>query len=105
MFLYIWKYHVAAEKTSDFEAAYGPDGAWTRLFRRDPAYLGTELLRDPETRTHYLTIDRWRSSEACRSFRDRHGDEMAAIDARGEEWTLSERLVGEFDVVSKADTE
>ena len=46
MFVVVWQFEIAEEKVADFEAAYGPEGAWAQLFRSSPDYLGTELLRD-----------------------------------------------------------
>ena len=46
MFVVVWQFEVAEEKVTAFEAAYGPEGAWARLFCTSPDYLGTELLRD-----------------------------------------------------------
>ena len=46
MFVVVWQFEIAEEKVPDFEAAYGSEGAWAKLFRSSPKYLGTELLRD-----------------------------------------------------------
>ena len=46
MFVVVWQFEIAEEKVPAFEAAYGPEGAWAKLFRTSPDYLGTELLRD-----------------------------------------------------------
>ena len=80
---------------AEFERAYGPDGDWARLFRRDPAYLGTELLRGPDG--HYLTLDRWRSRGAFEAFKARHGDDYAALDRRMEALTSHEASIGAFE--------
>ncbi len=42
-----------------FEELYGPEGEWVRLFRRSPAYRGTELLEDLDSPNRFVTIDRW----------------------------------------------
>jgi hypothetical protein len=39
-----------------FERLYGEHGAWVRLFREQPGYLRTVLLRG-ERHGHYLTLD------------------------------------------------
>lgn len=103
MFVYVWEFTVAAVRTPEFEAAYGVDGEWVRLFRRDPDYLGTELLRDRHTPGRYLTVDRWRSAAACHAFRERHAAEMQAIDARGAALTTAERPLGEFELATGLD--
>lgn len=99
MYCYVWEYRVAAESREAFEQEYGPTGSWVRLFARDPAYLGTELLRDGARAGRYLTVDRWSSREACRAFREGHREEFEAIDRRCEQLTEEERSLGDFDLV------
>jgi heme-degrading monooxygenase HmoA len=90
----VWEFLVRAGAEADFEAAYGPAGAWAQLFGRADGYLGTELLRDPARRGRYLTIDRWASSADHARFLARHGAEYAALDARCEAWTEEEVALG-----------
>lgn len=99
MFCYVWEFVVQAERVRDFETAYGPDGDWVRLFRRDPAYVRTLLLRDRESPTRFVTIDFWTSREACLAFRERFQTEVDALDATFEAWTGRETHLGDFDVV------
>ena len=72
MFVVVWQFEIAEEKIAAFEAAYGPEGAWAKLFRSSPDYRGTELLRDAYVPGSYLTIDRWASEDAFRAFRKDH---------------------------------
>ena len=51
-----------------FEAAYGPEGAWAQFFRTGDGYIGTELLRDVEEPDRYMVIDRWESADAYNVF-------------------------------------
>ena len=39
MFVVVWQFEVAEDKVSAFEAAYGPDGSWAKLFRNSPNYI------------------------------------------------------------------
>lgn len=105
MFCYVWEYEVAPEEAAAFVAAYGADGPWVRLFRRDPAYLGTELWRDADDRRRFLTIDRWTSRQACLAFRERVGDELDALDAECERLTVRERAIGDFELVAETEAE
>ena len=91
----VWEFRPAAGRESEFERAYGPDGDWARLFRRDPAYLGTDLLRGPDGR--YLTLDRWRSRAAFEGFRATHAGDYAALDRKMEALTSQEAAIGSFD--------
>ncbi|HET8948259.1 MAG TPA: NUDIX domain-containing protein [Candidatus Polarisedimenticolia bacterium] len=92
----VWEFAPAAGREAEFERAYGPEGDWARLFRRDPAYLGTELLRGAAGR--YLTLDRWLSRAAFEAFKKREAAEYAALDRRMEALTSHEAALGSFDV-------
>jgi len=96
MFLVVWQFEIAEEKIAAFEAAYGPEGDWARLFRKSPEYLGTELLRDAYVSGSYLTIDRWKSEEAFRSFRKENDAEYEGLDRKCDPLTEREARVGAY---------
>lgn len=96
-YAYIWRYQVNPEKAVEFEELYGPRGGWSRLFSKSVHYCGTELLSSD--RGWYWTVDRWTSRQAHRSFVKAHQAEFEELDQRGESLTLSEELVGEFQIV------
>jgi len=98
MFVVIWKFEIAEDKVAGFEAAYGPDGDWAKLFRSSPDYLGTELLRDAYVPGAYLTIDRWKSEEAFRAFRKQHDSDYEKLDRRCDALTGRETRVGAYSV-------
>jgi len=77
-----------------FEKAYGPEGAWVQLFRRDARYRGTRLLRDVAHERVYVTMDEWESREAYEEFRERYADKYTAIDATCERLTVKELCLG-----------
>jgi heme-degrading monooxygenase HmoA len=93
MFVVVWQFEIAEEKVAAFEAAYGPEGAWARLFRTSPDYRGTELLRDA-----YITIDRWTSEEAFRAFRRDHDAGYEALDRTCDALTSRETRIGAYTV-------
>ena len=93
----VWTYRIAPGAAVAFEALYGAEGDWARLFRRDPAYLGTELYRDAADPARYLTIDRWRSRAACDAFLQAARADYAALDARGDALTLEETRLAAVD--------
>jgi hypothetical protein len=101
MYCYVWSFVVRPEYVKDFQRAYGPDGDWARLFRRDPQYIRTDLFRDRDNPTRFLTIDFWSSHEACVSFRARFGGDFEALDRSFERFTIEEVHVGNFDVLSE----
>lgn len=98
-FSYIWEFTVQPGEAPAFERDYGPEGDWARLFRRDPAYIRTDLHRDLGRPGRYVTIDHWTSREACRGFRQKFSAEFDAIDARCGTYTISERHLGDFELL------
>jgi quinol monooxygenase YgiN len=68
VYVRVWEYEVTADHVDAFVAAYGAEGAWARLFRADPGFLGTELHRRTDDVTRFVTVDRWRDHGAWRDF-------------------------------------
>jgi heme-degrading monooxygenase HmoA len=100
MFVALWEYEVKPGSEERFEKAYGPEGEWVRLFRRDGNYRETRLVRDAERRGIYLTLDFWSSREAYEEFMAEHREEYKEIDEATELLTNSERRVGWYDLVA-----
>jgi len=98
MIIIAWEFRVQSGQTAGFERAYGPEGDWARLFRRSPAYRGTELLRDPEDPERYLTLDRWDGISDFEAFKAGHGGDYHALDAVCEPLCNEERLIGRFAI-------
>jgi heme-degrading monooxygenase HmoA len=98
MFVVVWQFEVAEEKIAGFEAAYGPEGEWARLFRISPSYLGTELLHDAYVPGAYLTIDRWASEADFRAFRKAHDAEYEVLDRLCDALTSRETRIGAYTV-------
>ena len=95
MHVILWRFRAAPGREAEFEAAYGDDGTWVRLFRTAPGFLGSELMRG--TDGIYLTIDRWVSEDAYRAFRDARAEAYADIDAGCEALTIEETLIGSIE--------
>jgi quinol monooxygenase YgiN len=98
MFVVVWQFEIAEEKVAAFEAAYGPEGAWARLFATSSEHRGTELLRDAYVPGLYLTIDRWSSEEAFRAFRKDHDAAYEEIDRACDDLTAKETRIGAYTV-------
>jgi heme-degrading monooxygenase HmoA len=76
----VFSYEV--RETAEFERVYGPEGEWAQFFRQGRGYVGTELLRDVESPSRYLVVDRWESVDAYNAFVCEHRDEyMERVDA------------------------
>jgi heme-degrading monooxygenase HmoA len=97
VFVYIWEYIVKAEKKSEFERVYGPDGEWVKLFKQGAGYLGTELHRDTSNTQRYLTVDYWASKKARDNFREKFAEEFTKLDKQCESLTEKENFLGDFE--------
>jgi hypothetical protein len=96
----LWEFKISPENRAEFELAYRGDGVWAELFRRDPAYMKTILLKDIEGELgRYVTVDVWENRSAYSQFKDRFAHEYSDIDRRCEALTDSERLIGIFEAL------
>jgi quinol monooxygenase YgiN len=95
----VWEFRVRPEHIERFERTYGEQGEWARLFRMDPDFIRSDLLRDPEQTGRYLTLDHWKTRAAYGAFRKKFRDQYAKIDALCEQYTLSERHIGDYDLL------
>ncbi|NOH02890.1 MAG: antibiotic biosynthesis monooxygenase [Chloroflexi bacterium] len=99
MYIIIWEFQVETEQLIDFETAYASNGTWEELFKKSPAYLGTELLRDENDPNRYLAIDRWVSKGDYEAFRSQWKDEYEALDRECEGMTERESLLGIWEPI------
>jgi hypothetical protein len=98
----VWQYEVKEEFRSKFELAYGPGGAWSKLFGSGPGYRGTVLLRDAHHPNRYLSVDSWESEDQYQAFLRDHGGEYSSLDATFKEWTDVEAQVGVYKLLAEA---
>jgi heme-degrading monooxygenase HmoA len=96
MFVVVWQFEISEEQVAAFEAAYSHEGAWAQLFRASSEYRGTELLRDAYIPGVYLTIDRWASEEAFRTFRKDHDADYESLDRACDALTSRETRIGAY---------
>ena len=97
MFVAIWEFLVRPEMLSQFDQAYGPEGAWVRLFRQGEGYLRTELVRDVSVSLRYVTLDFWKSRDAYESSREKYAVQYKEIDVQCGELTEREEQIGWFE--------
>ena len=97
MIAIIWRFEVREAHRADFEAAYGPTGAWARLFARNEGFRGTELMRAEDG--SYLTLDVWRAMSDFEDFLAEHRTDYDDLDRQAEHWTRAEHRIGEFVVM------
>lgn len=103
MFLALWEFDVKPGCDQRFESVYGPRGQWVQLFRRDPAYQRTLLLRDTIRDHTYLTCDFWECRKTYAAFRQNNLEAYLALDKSCEGLTLAERKIGEFELLADDD--
>jgi heme-degrading monooxygenase HmoA len=96
IFVRIWEFRVSSGTADEFRAMYGPDGEWARLFSRETAFLGTELLHSKTHPNLFITIDRWGSEEAWAAFLRAWGEDYTALDHRCKALAVSEGEIGSF---------
>lgn len=93
----LWEFVVPPPKMAAFEAAYGPDGAWTHLFRQAAGFIDVKLLRCVDQTGRYLTIDRWTSVTAFEDFMRLFAADYQALDSQLEGLALTEVRLGSFE--------
>ena len=103
MFVILWEFEVKPGSEECFQRAYGPDGRWVQLFKRDPHFRGTQLQRDPARPLFYITIDIWDSEIAYQQFIDANRASYVELDHNGENLTVNERRVLSFIIASTTD--
>jgi heme-degrading monooxygenase HmoA len=96
-YTYLWEFRVKPDQREEFQRLYGPHGPWVALFRQAPGYIETLLLRDRADPDRFITVDRWKSADAHRSFHSAFSREYADLDARCEHLTMRETSLGEFE--------
>lgn len=87
---------VPAPRQREFVNAFGPAGAWSRLFQRAEGYRGTELYRDRADSERFVMVTFWLSPQAHSRFREAFAVEARALDNATSEFTGSSTAIGEF---------
>jgi len=98
----VWAFVVKEEARGQFELAYGPGGAWSKLFARCPGFRGTTVLRDTKNPRRYLTIDLWETGAQREQALAESKAEYSDLEAAFGEWTESKTEVGIFSVLAEA---
>jgi hypothetical protein len=98
----VWEFVVKEGARGQFELAYGPGGAWSKLFARCRGFRGTTLLRDTKNPRRYLTIDFWDTLAQREQMLAERKTEYSDLDAAFADWTESKSEVGIFRVLAEA---
>jgi heme-degrading monooxygenase HmoA len=98
----VCEFVVKEEARGQFELAYGPGGAWSKLFARCPGFRGTTVLRDTKNPRRYLTIDLWDTVAQREQMLAERETEYSNLEAAFGDWTESKTEVGIFRVLAEA---
>jgi heme-degrading monooxygenase HmoA len=97
----VCEFVVKEEARGQFELAYGPGGAWSKLFAQCPGFRGSTLLRGTENPRRYLTINLWDTEAQREQALAERQVEYAALDVAFGDWTESRTEVGVFRVLAE----
>lgn len=96
------EYVVREEAVGRFELAYGPGGAWSKLFSRSPGFRGLTLLRDADDPCRFLSVDVWDSIDEREQALAQGGPDYARLGSSLAEWTDLQTQLGVFMVRGEA---
>ena len=97
MFVIIWKFTPKTGLEKEFEEIYGPNGLWTKLFKKVNDYTDTTLLKEIDSENVYLVVDRWKSKAAYESFKLEYFEEYHSTDQKCRRLVVNEELAGEYE--------
>jgi len=97
MFLALWEFEVKSGCEERFQSVYGAEGEWARLFRTDPNFLETRLLRDAVQGNKFVTLDFWETRSAYESFKELNHAAYLKLDKACQPLTNFERCLGYFE--------
>ncbi len=98
----IREFVVHEEARGRFELAFGPGGAWSRLFARAAGFRGITLLRDIGDRGRYLMVEVWDSEAHRERALAEHEAEHARLEADLAAWVASRAELGTFTMLAEA---
>lgn len=98
----VQEFVVKEEARGQFELAYGPGGAWSKLFAQCPGFRGATLLRDTEDPRRYMAIEVWDTLSQRQQTLAERESEYSSLDAALAGWTEARTEVGVFRVLAEA---
>ena len=98
----VWEFVVRDQVRGQFELAFGPGGAWSKLFAKSPGFRGTTLMRDLKNSRRYLVIELWNDEAGRDQSITEQQAEYADLEAVFDEWAESKIDLGIFSVRADA---
>ncbi len=102
MIEFVCEFVVKEPFRGQFELAFGPGGAWSKLYSRSPGFRGTTVLRDEKNPQRYLTIDLWETEAQREQLLVEHEGDLTEMRVTFVEWTESIVELGTFRVLAEA---
>jgi len=99
MLVVVWEYLARDGRIEDFESFYRPDGPWGTLFRENPAFVSTTLMRDIKNPRRFVIADRWTSETIYEEFKRERAPIWRELSERGARLYESEAEIGRFDFI------
>ena len=93
---------VKKEARGQFQLAFGPGGAWSRVFAEHPGFRGTTVLRDTANPERVLIVDLWDTAAQREQALAESAAEVADLQAAFDDWTESRNELGVFQVLGEA---
>jgi hypothetical protein len=98
----VWEFVVRDQVRGQFELAFGPGGAWSKLFAKSPGFRGTTLMRDLKNSRRYLVIELWNDEAGRDQSITEQQAEYADLVAVFDEWAELKIDLGIFSVRADA---
>lgn len=98
----VWEIVVRDQARGQFELAFGPGGAWSKLFAKSPGFMGTTLMRDLKNSRRYLVVELWNDEAGRDKSITEQQTAYTDLEAVFDEWTESKIELGIFSVRADA---
>jgi hypothetical protein len=98
----VWEIIVRDQARGQFELAFGPGGAWSKLFAKSPGFRGTTLMRDLRNSRRYLVVELWNDEAGRDKSISEQQTEYTDLEAVFDEWAESKIELGIFSVRADA---
>jgi len=98
----IWEYVVKEEAQDQFRLAYGPGGAWSKLFAQCPGFQGINVLRDMKNPRRYLMIEIWKTEALRELALAKHKAEFSELEIVLDGLIESKTKIGIFSMLTEA---
>ncbi len=90
----VWEIITKPDYRSQLELTYGPGGAWSKLFARQPGFHGITVLHDAENNSRYLVIETWDNENSRKAALENKREEYRTLAVQMGKWIERHEKVG-----------